>query len=479
MATMMPEHDILSPPKKRALPFKRTVARKQQSSEEPKKPEEDNDLDLFRHSKEVFPEVLREAKEAGEEKDQSQNDHKRRKLSSSSSSDPIHSRKRSTVADESDDDLIMDVKGKGKEIIRPRRLSTPPGPSSAQTLSRTPGSNRTTPKTKTRASRRSRSRNRTGSPALPVTILDDSDEEDIKPTTSRSQPRDSTTDTATPLRSAPPADSSSPIEILTNPLSDPEPPNEDFSEWVNKARALQAAESQNTVATIFITSRLPGCEEPMLVTRRLNQGVQLLLDVWVSRNEAALGPTAAAAEPGRLFLTWKGNKIYGHSTLASLGVQVDARGALRDNVGEGYVRGGGLHLEVWTEEVYAEYLENRGKEWALKLGVEEEGEEEGDVVEAGTGFGGAGEEVPPARKKGIRIVLKAKEHEPLKLTAREETDAEMLVEAFRTQRGIGPEWELAISFDGERLDDDVLISDLDVDPDEVNQLEVLMKEASG
>ncbi|KAH6856850.1 hypothetical protein B0I37DRAFT_300417 [Chaetomium sp. MPI-CAGE-AT-0009] len=448
MATIVPEDDIPAPPKKRALPFKRTVARKQRSSEEPKKPEEDNDLDLFRHSKEVFPEVLREAKEAGEEKDPSQNDHKRRKLSSSSSSDPTHSRKRSTAAEESDDDLIMDVKGKGKEIIRPRKLSVPPGPSSAQSILPTPGSNRASPETP--VSTRTRSRGPTASPTNPVTIVDDSDE-DVKPTASPSQQRDS-----------------SPIEILTNPLSDPEPPKEDFSEWVAKARALQAAKSQESIATIFISSRLPGCEEPLLVRRRLNQGVQLLLDVWVTKHEAALGPAAAA--PGRVFLTWKGNKIYGHSTLASLGVQVDDRGALRNGHGEGYVRGG-LHLEVWTEEAYAEYLENRGKEWALKLGDEEDVEDLGGEGEAG---GEVSSPAPP-RKKGIRIVLKAKEHEALKLTTREETDVEMLIEAFRTQRGIGPEWEVAIWFDGEKLEEDALVSEIDVDPDEVNQLEVLVK----
>lgn len=68
------------PPRKRALPFKRTVARKQSSDADAdaQRAGDDTDLDLFRHSKEVFPEILREV----EEESQSQQDHKRRRLSS-------------------------------------------------------------------------------------------------------------------------------------------------------------------------------------------------------------------------------------------------------------------------------------------------------------------------------------------------------------------------------------------------------------
>lgn len=75
-------------------------------------------------------------------------------------------------------------------------------------------------------------------------------------------------------------------------------------------------------------------------------------------------------------------------------------------------------------------------------------------------------------------MLKSKEHDPLKLTTREETDVETLIEAFRTQRDVGPEWEVSIWFDGERLEEDSLVTDIDIDPDEANQLEVLVKKAA-
>jgi hypothetical protein len=217
---------------------------------------------------------------------------------------------------------------------------------------------------------------------------------------------------------------------------------------------------------------MAGCGAPLLVRRRLNQGVQLLLDVWTNSKRGEMDiPDAVAAG---LFLTWKGHKIYGHSTLAALGVQVDARGELRNSVGEGYCRGG-IELEVWTEEEYGRFLASRGKERALMFGGGEE-EEDG---EDGDGMGGGGEVEEPVqeRKRGIRIALKARDHEPLRMTTREETTVETLIEAFRTQREIGPEWEVAIWFDGERLDEDSSVADLDVDPDEANQLEVHIKKA--
>lgn len=497
MATLASDEQIAATPKKKALPFKRTVARKQQSNAETEKPEDDNELDLFRHSKEVFPAVLLEAREADGEGDQ-QYGLKRRKLSASTTDGPAKMRKRSTTSSVSDDDdLIMDVKGKGKEIIRPRRPSTPREPSSTEIVPQTPGSKRTSPRTP--STRTSTRQNPAGSPAVPVTISDSDSDPEYKPAASRSRqrkasspptlPHNTRNTSSSPVQIIPDPSSGAPIELSTSPA--PNPPPDDFSEWVAKARAMQAAQSQQAVVQAIITSRLPGCTRPVLIRRRLNQGVQLLLDTWIANKRNGGGDADGGGDGGGagrmvhipdevaagLFLTWKGNKIYGHSTLASLGVQVDAQGRLRNSQGEGYLRDG-IHLEVWTEEAYAEFLRYRGKERALMLGADG-----GAGLMAGSDREGQEEQEaspPPMqqRRKGIRIVLKAKEHEPLKLTTREDTNVEMLIEAFRAQRGLGPEWEVTVWFDGERLDEESLVTEIDIDPDEANQLEVHVKKAA-
>ena len=381
----------------------------------------------------------------------------------------------------------MDVKGKGKAVVRPHR----------RTVSRTP------------ASGSSAYGNPTCSPANTGAVVTDGNEASddnsdvVLLTSSPAQPRHS----GRPVPPPPPPpnqrrrnvgdndsdydgdkDDSSSVEILSQAGGDAGAAEkkeeaaaaaDEFSEWVARAREMQAR-TQQAVVKVFVTSRLPGATRPVLARRRLGQGVQLLLDAWVATQDL---PDDVAA---RLFLTWKGNKIYGQSTLASLGVQVDEDGNLLVGPGgEGYLRGG-LHLEVWTDEAYAEYLESRDREKARQLAALDEDEDEDDDDDDDDVFaaaGSEGEEVvvpPPApaqpKRKGVKVVLKSKNYEPLKLKAKDDTTVETVIEVFRVQRNVGPEWDVAIYFDGERLDEDSLVTDADVDPDEPNQFEVHVKE---
>lgn len=382
----------------------------------------------------------------------------------------------------------MDVKGKGKEIIRPGKVPTPKRPTS-----------------------RSASRTVTPSPSSTAAVPGDDSDDGARPTASPSRRRKSNS-YRPPRRLQPPRreydsdDDDSPIEILppaadikgTRPSnkgnssdSDIEeiPPQTDnapdeFSEWVAKAREMQEKSKLSAIVNCFLTSRLPGAAAPVVARRRLNQGVALMLEAWVDtqRTRGVIVPDDVARN---LFLTWKGNKIYSQSTIASLGVQVDAHGQLKGGDSEGYTCGG-IHLEVWTEEAYQEWLVQRGRERALKLGAldddegeEEEGGELGRGAALGAEGGGVGEPVAVQQKKGIKVVLKAKDYEALKLTAKEDSTIETLVGVFRTQREIGPEWDVAIYFDGERLEEDSLVKDADIDEDDINQFEVHIRQRGG
>ncbi|KAL2021323.1 hypothetical protein VTK56DRAFT_7294 [Thermocarpiscus australiensis] len=457
--------EVEKPAKKKALPFKRTVARtQQQSSGDTGKADDDNDLDLFRHSKDVFPEIIREVEE--EERDQ-EHARKRRKVSEeegrgfrtdrslsrltdrSRSPSPL---KRSSFADGSDDDLIMDVKGKGKEIIRASTTSTPGRPFSRRSTSHI-----------------------SLSPAAPTIVIDDDDSDDIKPVKSPTRRREASK-LLTPRRrdfqssddlSTEPVGATRDSDTEVEEVKPAEEPPDEFSEWVARAREMQA-QSQHAVVNCFVTSRLPGATKPVLVKRRLKQGIQLILETWIAK-QRSFGADIPDDVARSLFLTWKENKIYNHSTLASLGVQVDADGNLKMTTSEGYLRDG-LHLEVWTEEAYTDYLNHRGRERSLRLGILDDDQ---DLPESQSE-----EEPPPVqqkKKKGIRVVLKAKDHEPVKLTTKDGTTVGIMIEAFRNQRDIGPQWDVAIYFDGEKLDDDSLVEDADIDPDETNQMEVHIK----
>ncbi|KAA8633111.1 hypothetical protein SMACR_08570 [Sordaria macrospora] len=147
------------PKKRRALPFKRTFVRAPVNEPPPSHAPENNSDDddplaFFRRSKDVFPMALEDLKRAPSEEKVTPSEspksaehvNKKRRVSSnadgdnealgaSSSSVSAPSRTSASRVDSNDDDLIMDVKGKGKEIVRPNkgRLPTPRKP-----LSNTP-----------------------------------------------------------------------------------------------------------------------------------------------------------------------------------------------------------------------------------------------------------------------------------------------------------------------------------------------------
>ncbi|KAK4198362.1 hypothetical protein QBC40DRAFT_283869 [Triangularia verruculosa] len=199
--------------------------------------------------------------------------------------------------------------------------------------------------------------------------------------------------------------------------------------------------------------------------RRVHQDFQAILLNWLEKHQG-LGLTL---DRDALFITWKGNKVYTYSTLSSLKIEVDEQGEVVYPNAEGYhqMKGGGaVHLEVWDEETYKDWVEWKDKDRAFRYGlVEAKEEEEGDAEPA--------PEVP--KKKGIRVVLKAKDLEPLKMSVQEDITVGNMIEVFRQKRDIGDEWHVSMWLEGDELEEDTLVKDADIDPDEPNQFEVHMK----
>ena len=460
------ESTIADPPKKKkALPFKRTVARSKPLGDAPtdsdRPKEAENDIEFFRRGKDVFPIVLEEVERRVEtEKTKSPENHerKRRKVSLDSE-DGVSWKKRSfgsvvadaavgkekssVFLDSSDDEgLIIDVKGKGKDIIRTAKTLTP---------------RKAAPRSST----------------IDLLLDDDSDGDFPAPSSARKS-----VTAPTPTRSTRSRHNSSPVNIIddeldivkTKPKIEEEPdvdlkeidPPDPFDAWVLKAKELESR-NKDVVAQFMITSQLPSTV-PLVVRRRLGQGMKLMLDTWVQtqKNNGIDVPDYVAAS---LFLTWKGKKVYNHSTPCSLGVQVNSRGELAGTDGEGYARGG-MHFEVWTEDAHAHYLKDKERERAAKLGFA------GDDA-----FGSDPEKepTPEPEKKGIKVILKAKEFEPVRCSIHDDTTVAKLIETFRGQRQIEHNQSISIYFDGEKLDEGSLVVEADIDPDDTNQFEVHIK----
>lgn len=356
---------------------------------------------------------------------------------------------------DSDTDIIMDVKGKGKgrskKVPTARMLFSKPSKGSIgqigddddkddghndRKVAVSPvqqGQNDMTPGRRTRQSTRLSNRD-----SSPVEVID----EDIK------------------LKEIDP--DLSDLEEIPPPEQDDQLDDE-FSEWIRKAQEREAVENPNAVISVLITSRIKGTAG-LVVKRRLKQNLQAALNVWVDR-QRALNFFIPTEQASKLFLTWKGHKIYGECTPAALGAKVTEHGELLGVREEGY-KMNALHLEAWTEEEYGEFKRYQDREKAILMGDDE------DELEAELE---AQNQPPSAKKKGIKVVLKTKEFDTFNTTVHDDTTVEMLISVFRQQRGVGPERGIEIWLDGERLEDETLVKDADIDPDEQNQLEVHIK----
>lgn len=251
------------------------------------------------------------------------------------------------------------------------------------------------------------------------------------------------------------------------------------------ARARRQLSADDPIITIMITSRIPSMS-PLCVERKLSQNMRIVRQTWIA-HQRKKGVAISQALEDEVFLTWKGNKIYNTTTGTSLGLQVNSRGEIMGSewsdklrpgygrIDDGYHRGG-LHLEVWSEELYAEYLREKERERHKTLG-EVVDDEDLDELDGGGPARGGGETGDlnggPDHGEKIRVILKAKELEPVKITAYAKTTALTMVAAFRSMRNIPAKNEISLRFDGEKLPDNSTIQDVEIE--DMDTIEVYIK----
>ncbi|KAH8882591.1 hypothetical protein GQ53DRAFT_847565 [Thozetella sp. PMI_491] len=489
--------DTTGPSPKRRLPFKRTVARKKtpetaQDGDAPKKPADDDDEDVqfFRRNRDAFsyfedleaPKTSK-AKESSRPSskgdDEDEPDHKRRKVSLEpdaerdsgvgsisttprKSSPPPAPMSDQLTLSSSDDDIIMDVKGKGRAIDTPPRRGTQ-GRASAGTyhnnlISLDDSDDEFEPASPIAPVKHERAAPRTRSqPEAPEPVsLDDSDP-DVLVIEENGSPD---------------------VKIVEGGGTEDDDLDDEFAREIEQARARARAKASGADsglptggAAITIMVDAPGLPNavPCNFRRRVGQPLSVVLSTWIQLQASKGSPLPPGIE-SKLFLTWRRNKIFGAASVLTLpGFEIDAAGNIKGNARAGKDGGiyeGGLYLEAWTEELLAEHERERQRERQLSLGIlDDEDLQELDEP--------ASQEAK--QPKGIRVILKAKELEPVKLTVQTHTTVDTMIAAFRQQRDLDDASDVSIFFDGEELEPDSQVGELDIDADDTNQLEVHIK----
>lgn len=224
---------------------------------------------------------------------------------------------------------------------------------------------------------------------------------------------------------------------------------------------------RDPVIKIFITSKIENTQ-PLIVNRRLSQRLRDVRLAWCHRQNFSKEFT------DKVFLTWRGCKLWDVTTCVRLGIAVDEFDNIllkgqKDITGEEETH---IHMEAMTEEILEEHKKSHK---APILNEPLPGEDDVSEVE---------EKVEKAAK--VKIILKAKGYEDFKVSigavrcsAYTYPSADLLtnflcqsspistmVNAFRKEHKLGSNKKIILTFDGEKLDphtkvQETEISDLD------------------
>lgn len=194
------------------------------------------------------------------------------------------------------------------------------------------------------------------------------------------------------------------------------------------------------VVEILVTSWIEGTK-PLLVRRRLNQRLKEVKLSWCDK-QALHGGTSPAELRAAIFLTWNGKRLFDASTCKHLGIKMGVDGRFASD-GEGFDNHGRLHFEAWTDELLTAYQNNTQLQ-------QDGGEDQEDP------------EVDQDQPERIKLLLKAREMEPFRLRVKATTLVRRICDTFRNEKNIPAEKDIALYFDGDKLDPDMKVEDAEL-----------------
>ena len=486
-----------SPPRKKKLPFKPTALRRAAPKPSPKddeKDSEDDGLALFRRSKEMAPivaadrdrRVRRKQRQAEEERRRAAVAGKRPlEVSGAEEAAVPPSQEREEEHREADQPMILDnntavdesmtVTGDSFKFVTLSPLLQMSAKKHRSELVTPPPSKRSRndsassrkysasidpvelPFDISPSTRRLRARMNLDPPSrqikappyrAPVITLDSDSDDDVKPC-------------LTPI---PTKHRDSSIEISDHAFSEravpvSEPEEDEFAEYVRKAEQKRArdqallragSEGATTKETteILISSEVPGVKS-VIIKITFDKPLRIVRETWIAL-QTKKGVHIPVDQYDDVVLTWRRKKVYNFTTLLGLGIRPRGDGHLiadsqgRDGLSSSKSR---VHMEAWTPELFQEM------EAKAELQRRREAGEISDEEEARP------EELPEVK---LRVILKSRELEDVKLTIRPETTAETLVTGFRTQRHLGSEKDVSLWFDGEKLEEHVTMDEAEI-----------------
>ncbi|KAL7629550.1 hypothetical protein AAE478_001071 [Parahypoxylon ruwenzoriense] len=500
--------DLQQPsPTKKKLPFKRTVRRKSNEAAD------DDGLSLFSRSGEFFPSVIEDQQRQARKRTEREKAEKEAKAAKAEQErkerlareerkagedalkeqlahdkDSARKRRRSSLSDE-DDDKKGGIGSDDEDVFgyNPKKLTKSPS------IPHTPSSKRESSfLTSTRGSESRRlTRSLSQKADMSAIALDDEDED---PDASKSPSKLSPTKRSGPRKSIKLSPSKRSNKRLSQDVitldddsdhkSEPddskekENKEEDPSEYyvkaakerMRKAKELREAREKgdvdgvddDPVVQILIHSPMDGIHT-LMFRRKLSQQLTIVYKTWIEQQVAKHSPVPRPVLES-MFFTWKGYKVYAHTTLQTLGIKPDHEGKLYaswERAQDGYHGRDKVYFEAWTQELYEEDQREKEKKRLRDLGELDDEPQ------------GSAEQEPQEEPEGdakVRVHFKAKDLPPGKATVRLGTTTAQLIKLYRRIAKIPDDKTVEIHFDGEVLDPETTVEEADIN--DMDSLEV-------
>jgi hypothetical protein len=220
-------------------------------------------------------------------------------------------------------------------------------------------------------------------------------------------------------------------------------------------------EQDEAIVRILIRSAIPQTNE-LIVNRRVSQTFQHVKEAWCKRQ----GFDAAMTR--KVFLTWRGNKLFNTTTCTHILRNLKAEkkksrvGILDSDDEDSDPSNGRIEVEAVTEDILTEREKLKGREDLLA-----------DASNGREGMSGeeAGEP-QPQKEPDVQLMLNSPGLESVLLKVRPTTLVSKIMAGFKKIRDIEQGKTCWLIFDGERLDPETRIADTEIEDGDVVDVQI-------
>ncbi|KAL3417270.1 hypothetical protein PVAG01_11270 [Phlyctema vagabunda] len=441
------------PPKKRALFNK--------SKRAPERVVEDDieeSVNFFSRAKDLFPIIVAERER--KQKEKAVQRERKRSSASQEEKSPRNEKKRRVSGHNEDESASSPEREQKDGAFGSRRASTHSSPGSQRSRSATLQLKNEAPstslagryKTDLQAMKDVPQRKQNPQPTGYISLSDS--EEDVKPT-------------ILPAKSANASRSSAHPERYQQDHIPELDEDEEFPELAARAREIARQKLLRTTSTdsaelqqqtvsdpiveIFVSSMIEG-SKPVMMKRKISQSLKMVRIIWCDK-QVIDGRPLDPPTKSSIFLTWRNQRLFDITTCRAMGLRADEHGKLISN-GDGFDSDGRLHMEAWNDDLFMDHQrkieeERRRLTEASLPQSEAEPEEEA-------------ESEPEQEVRRIKLIVRARDLSDFKTIVKEATLISQLMAAFRNRHSIEDDKEVALYFDGDRLEPDTTCEDADL-----------------